>query len=60
MNIHTPNIPVTFNEGKPIMVSLKWLRGANRYNNGATRYMHKYIIRVVMGTNKNVLTMVRK
>jgi hypothetical protein len=30
-------------------VSLKWLRGANRYNNGATRYGRKYHLRLIMG-----------
>ena len=49
MDIHTANISIEYYEGKTTMVSLKWLRGGNRYNNGATRYLHKYRIRLVMG-----------
>lgn len=29
--------------------TIRWLRGASRYNNGATRYGKKYQIRLVMG-----------
>ena len=49
MDIHTANISIAYSEGKNTMVSLKWLRGANRYNNGATRYLHKYRIRLIIG-----------
>jgi len=33
-------------------VDLKWRRGANRYNNGATRYGKKYLLRVIIARNK--------
>lgn len=29
-------------------VSLKWIRGASRYNNGATKYGRTYILRLIM------------
>lgn len=38
---------------KKIFVSLKWYRGANRYNNGATIYGKKYFIRLVMNWAQN-------
>jgi hypothetical protein len=31
---------------------LKWLRGANRWNNGATRFANKYLLRVIVGQQK--------
>jgi len=35
-------------------IDLKWYRGANRYNNGATRYGRKYQFRYLMNSlNKN-------
>jgi len=37
---------------KKIFVSLKWYRGASRYNNGATIYGKKYFIRLVMSWAK--------
>ena len=49
MNIYTPDIPIAYPPGETTFVSLKWLRGASRYNNGATRYDRKYRIRVIMG-----------
>jgi len=35
-------------------VSLKWFRGASRYNNGATRYGKKYLLRYIMSSLKQV------
>lgn len=33
---------------KPLEVSYKWYRGASRYNNGATRYGKKYLLRLII------------
>ena len=33
-------------------VSLKWYRGASRYNNGATIYGNKYLLRLLIGRSK--------
>ena len=33
-------------------VTLKWYRGANRYNNGATRYGRQYQFRYLIGLRK--------
>ena len=49
MNIHIANLPIAYPAGETTLVSLKWLRGASRYNNGATRYQDKYRIRLIMG-----------
>ena len=38
--------------GEDLQVNLKWFRGANRYNNGCTRYGRKYHLRLVMGWAK--------
>ena len=48
MNIYENNIPIKYLKEEEILVSLKWLRGANRYNNGATRYGNKYSIRLFL------------
>ena len=47
MDIKSNKIPI---EGLPeaTSVSLKWMRGANRYNNGATKYGKKYQLRLLM------------
>ncbi|MDB5206744.1 MAG: hypothetical protein JWR72_1819 [Flavisolibacter sp.] len=34
------------------LISLKWYRGANRYNNGATRYGRKYEFRYIISSVK--------
>lgn len=34
---------------EPTPVSLKGIRGANRYNNGATKYGRKYLLRITIG-----------
>ena len=34
-------------------VSLKWFRGANRYNNGATKYGKKYNLRYIIHCAKD-------
>jgi hypothetical protein len=43
------NIPIEGLSDRTELVSLKWLRGANRYNNGTTRYGSKYRLRLIMG-----------
>jgi hypothetical protein len=49
MNIQIVNLPIEYPAGETALVSLKWMRGANRYNNGATRYQNKHRIRLIMG-----------
>ncbi len=44
MNINKLTIPVTLS-GNDFEVSVKWFRGASRYNNGATKYGKKYNLR---------------
>jgi hypothetical protein len=39
--------PITNNS-----IDLKWYRGANRYNNGATRYGQKYQFRYIISSIK--------
>lgn len=51
LDIYKKNIPVNIN-GEVVMVSLKWYRGANRWNNGATRYGRKYLLRLIIGRSK--------
>lgn len=31
---------------------IRWYRGANRWNNGATRYGKKYLLRTILGQIK--------
>lgn len=47
MDINLEYIKVITGEGE-VLVSLKWYRGASRYNNGCTRYGKKYYLRLVM------------
>ena len=49
MKTKSNNIPIEGLINGTDLVSLKWLRGANRYNNGATRYGSKYQLRLIMG-----------
>lgn len=51
MKIHEQSICI--DADKKIFVSLKWYRGAARYNNGATIYGKKYFLRLVMGWAQN-------
>jgi hypothetical protein len=51
MDVNRQNIKVAIND-EDSMVSLKWLRGASRYNNGSTRYGRKYYLRLVIGSAK--------
>jgi len=36
-------------------IDLKWYRGASRYNNGATIYGRKYLLRLLLGRLKQKL-----
>jgi len=36
-------------------INLKWMRGASRYNNGATIYGRKYLLRLLLGRLKQKL-----
>ena len=38
---------------KPVLVSLKWYRCANRYNNGTTRYGNKYRFHLIISWAKD-------
>ena len=49
MDTKSYNIPIEGSSKDITLVSLKWMRGANRYNNGSTRYGRKYYLRLVMG-----------
>jgi hypothetical protein len=53
MKIHEQNIRISYLNNEEKIVSLKWLRGASRYNNGATIYGKKYFFRFVMSRAKN-------
>jgi hypothetical protein len=59
MDIHKKNITVRIS-GENVLVSLKWYRGANRYNNGPTRYKNKYRLRLILSRAtdfaKNMIT----
>ncbi len=48
-------IPITYLNDEAIHVSLKWYRGASRYNNGATKYGNKYLLRLLIGRSKSTL-----
>ena len=51
MDIHKNDIVVKIVD-EQVSVNLKWLRGANRYNNGATKYNKKYKLRLILGWAK--------
>jgi hypothetical protein len=52
MDIHKKDIIVHIGNEKRF-VNLKWYRGANRYNNGATLYGDKYRLRIILSRAKN-------
>jgi hypothetical protein len=43
MDVNKENIRIKYVNDESLMVSLRWFRGANRYNNGATHYGNKYL-----------------
>ncbi len=49
MDINKSDIQIIVADGQRAFVSVKWYRGASRYNNGATKYGRKYQCRVIMG-----------
>lgn len=55
MNANVENIEIDIN-GKLHHVNLKWMRGANRYNNGGNRngriFKNKYALRLILGRLK--------
>lgn len=52
MDINRENILIEYMKDETTLVSLKWLRGANRYNNGATIYGKKYLLRYLFNNIK--------
>ena len=36
-------------------IDLKWYRGASRYNNGATKFANKYLLRLLISRSKKEL-----
>lgn len=52
MDVKRTNISIALEQGDRTLVSLKWLRGANRYNNGSTLYSGKYQFRYLIGSAK--------
>jgi len=56
LNIKIENIEVVV-KGGPILVNLKWLRGASRYNNGGNHngrlLKDKYPLRIITGRLKD-------
>lgn len=54
MDINKKNIEIALDNGDKWWVNLRWLRGAGRYNNGATRYKKKYQFRLIIGKAKQV------
>ncbi len=61
MDIYLENIEVKIN-GTVVLTNMKWFRGASRYNNGATLYGRKYLMRLVCHglklKNKNKLVQI--
>jgi hypothetical protein len=52
MNVNIANIPVSFGNGENTYVTLRWFRGASRYNNGGTNHKGRYLMRLVLGRVK--------
>lgn len=52
MNVNIENIPVSVGNRENTYVSLRWLRGAGRYNNGGTNHKGRYFMRLVFGRIK--------
>jgi hypothetical protein len=53
MDINKRDIIVRIKE-EDTLVSLKWYRGASRYNNGAKKYKNKYKMRLILNKAKNI------
>ena len=52
MRVQKQNMKISVGN-EDFLVSLKWLRGSGRYNNGATRFKNKYLMRMVMSRAKD-------
>lgn len=52
MNVNIANIPVSLRNGEATYVSLRWFRGASRYNNGGTNHKGKHLMRLLLGRAK--------
>jgi hypothetical protein len=52
LNIKKNETEVLIN-GVPALVKKKWYKGASRYNNGATLYKRKYLLRLIIGRQKS-------
>lgn len=52
MDINKKKLEVQLNNGDKFLANLRWFRGANRYNNGATHYKDKYHFRFIIGRAK--------
>ena len=52
MNVNIANIPVSLGKGTEVYVSLRWFRGASRYNNGGTNHKGKHQMRLILGRVK--------
>jgi hypothetical protein len=52
MNVNLTNILVSLGDGEKTYVSLRWFRGASRYNNGGTNHQGKHKLRLLLGRIK--------
>jgi hypothetical protein len=53
MNVNIANIPVSLGNGENVYVSLRWFRGASRYNNGGTIHKGMHQMRLIFGRVKH-------
>jgi hypothetical protein len=52
MDVNIANIPVSLGNGENVYVSLRWFRGASRYNNGGTIHKGMHQMRLIFGRVK--------
>lgn len=52
MNIHEKNLQIDYINNETLLVNLKWLRGAGRYNNGCTIHGNNYRLRLLFSRLK--------
>jgi|GEM_PF-3323325 hypothetical protein len=60
MNVNIANILVSLGNGKETYVSLRWFRGASRYNNGGTNHKGKHQMRLILGRVKQSCYLLKK
>ena len=53
MDVNIANIPVSLGNGENVYVSLRWFRGASRYNNGGTIHKGVHQMRLILGRVKH-------